>query len=112
MLRPGENKIHTPILQGMLAQSVGIIPLGEPAKIASSGHKWDFVDWLTDLGGKVSMSNHIKADIVKVHVELPEGAKGAVMFTVELAEREHSEERIRGRKDNLPAEMIRRVPEK
>lgn len=88
ILRPGRNKIHTPLSQGILAESVGIVPLGETATITTRGLEWDVQGWETQMGGNVSTSNHVEDDIVEVDVKLPNETKGAVMFTIELAKAE------------------------
>ncbi|EAW11951.1 thiamine diphosphokinase [Aspergillus clavatus NRRL 1] len=65
----------------LLEENVGIIPLSGPARITTHGFEWDVADWLTEIGGRVSTSNHIRADVVSVETRVP------VLFTLELAER-------------------------
>ncbi|KAH8423640.1 thiamine diphosphokinase [Aspergillus melleus] len=72
-LNEGENHL--------LEENVGIIPLSGPARITTSGLQWDVTDWATEIGGQLSTSNHIRADVVEVESQVP------VLFTVELARR-------------------------
>ncbi|KAL2850121.1 thiamine pyrophosphokinase [Aspergillus pseudodeflectus] len=65
----------------LLEENVGIIPLSGPARITTSGFQWDVEDWATEIGGQISTSNHIRAEVVHVHTDVP------VLFTVELARR-------------------------
>lgn len=65
----------------LLEENVGIIPLSGPAKITTNGFEWDVEDWLTEIGGQISTSNHIRADQVMVDTNVP------VLFTLELAQR-------------------------
>ncbi|RHZ69907.1 hypothetical protein CDV55_107219 [Aspergillus turcosus] len=65
----------------LLEENVGIIPLSGPAKITTSGFEWDVEEWLTEIGGQISTSNHIRADEVIVDTNVP------VLFTLELAQR-------------------------
>ncbi|GFF43362.1 thiamin pyrophosphokinase 1 [Aspergillus udagawae] len=65
----------------MLEENVGIIPLSGPARITTRGFEWDVKDWLTEIGGQISTSNHIRADEVTVDTGVP------VLFTLELAQR-------------------------
>ncbi|KAH0535927.1 hypothetical protein FGG08_007170 [Glutinoglossum americanum] len=79
LLHKGHNKIHTPLGKGALAENVGIIPVGRPAVISTKGLEWDVNDWTTEIGGRISTSNHIKSDIVEVETT------ERVVFTIELA---------------------------
>ncbi|KAF7121723.1 hypothetical protein CNMCM5793_009275 [Aspergillus hiratsukae] len=96
ILQAGFNAIHTPRAKRpgvrprpdqaeeecyLLEENVGIIPLSGPAKIATSGFEWDVEDWLTEIGGQISTSNHIRACQVVVKTDVP------VLFTLELAQR-------------------------
>lgn len=62
-------------------ENIGIIPLSGPASISTRGFEWDVQDWHTEIGGQISTSNHIRADIVEVETSVP------VLFTLELAQR-------------------------
>jgi thiamine pyrophosphokinase len=64
-----------------LAQHVGIIPIIGPAFISTSGLEWDVRDWKTEIGGQLSTSNHIRADVITIETSAP------VLFTAELDER-------------------------
>ncbi|KAM3423347.1 Thiamine pyrophosphokinase [Cercospora zeina] len=77
LLRPGTTTIHTPLDEGLLRQSVGLLPLYGKAVISTKGLEWDVQDWETEMGGQVSTSNHIKSDRIVVHTDVH------VLFTVE-----------------------------
>ncbi|KAL4905189.1 hypothetical protein BDW74DRAFT_153195 [Aspergillus multicolor] len=95
ILQPGQNTIYVPRANRphpqsqngeahethLLEENVGIIPLSGPARITTSGFEWDVDDWTTEIGGQISTSNHIRAEIVSVQTNSP------VLFTVELAKR-------------------------
>ncbi|PLB42679.1 thiamine diphosphokinase, partial [Aspergillus candidus] len=108
ILQPGQNKISTPRTNRphhppttttttttqerkpapeekedyLLEENIGIIPLSGPARITTHGLQWDVTDWKTEIGGQLSTSNHVRADMVEIHVD---GV--AVLVTVELAGR-------------------------
>ncbi|KAL3462327.1 thiamine pyrophosphokinase [Aspergillus heterothallicus] len=65
----------------LLEENVGIVPLSGPARITTSGFQWDVEDWATEIGGQISTSNHIRAEVLHVKTNVP------VLFTVELAKR-------------------------
>lgn len=97
ILHRGQNVIYTPGTnrpgapqrqqqqqqqqQYYLEENVGIIPILGPTRISTSGFEWDVTDWLTEIGGRLSTSNHVRADVVSVECER------SVLFTVELARR-------------------------
>lgn len=99
VLQPGRNVIRTPKTNRpipesaadstdnasdcghLLEENVGIIPISGPARITTKGFQWDVEDWATEIGGQLSTSNHIRADVVEVTAEVP------ILFTVELAKR-------------------------
>ncbi|KAL4818390.1 thiamine pyrophosphokinase [Aspergillus spinulosporus] len=103
VLQPGQNTIHVPRTnrprstdqyrsppipspdeehrKHLLEENVGIIPVSGPARITTSGFEWDVQDWLTEIGGQLSTSNHIRAETVSVRTNV------SVLFTVELARR-------------------------
>ena len=61
-----------------LGKYVGIIPLKEQAVITTEGLEWDVSDWVTELGGQVSTSNHVREEWVTVETQ------GDVLFTIDL----------------------------
>lgn len=65
----------------ILAENVGLIPLVGASEITLRGFEWDVTEWPTEIGGQLSTSNHIRADVVEVVTTRP------VLFTVELAGR-------------------------
>lgn len=85
ILSPGNNIIYTPgrgdTHPSYLSENVGIIPILGPTNITIHGFEWDVVNWSTEIGGQVSTSNHIRADVVSVK------APDSVLFTLELASR-------------------------
>jgi thiamine pyrophosphokinase len=82
VLEKGCNLVHgvAPTRTSMFQESVGIIPILGPVTISTKGLEWDVKGWKTDIGGQISTSNHIKADVVEVH------ASDRVLFTIELAD--------------------------
>lgn len=100
ILHPGKNIIHTPGTnrpleeeerkknknnnnnqEYFLEENVGIIPYLGPTRITTHGFEWDVTHWPTQIGGQISTSNHIRADVVEVDCE------ASVLFTLELATR-------------------------
>lgn len=97
VLQRGKNIIHTPKARQrpqphqdaasrdeneekyLLEENVGILPIAGPASITTSGLEWDVRDWRTEVGGQISTSNHIRAEVVSVETTEP------VLFTAELA---------------------------
>ncbi|KAJ5240821.1 uncharacterized protein N7469_002412 [Penicillium citrinum] len=69
------------ISEYLFEENIGIIPLSASASITTTGFEWDVENWHTEIGGQLSTSNHIRADLVSVETNVP------VLFTVELAER-------------------------
>lgn len=63
----------------LFTENVGLIPIYGPAIISTVGLEWDVKDWETHIGGRVSSSNHIKADEVHVETNAP------ILFTIERA---------------------------
>jgi thiamine pyrophosphokinase len=61
-----------------LGKHIGIIPLKEPSIITTHGLEWDVTDWLTEFGGQVSTSNHVKEDWVTIETSKD------VLFTIDL----------------------------
>ncbi|KAF5986537.1 thiamine pyrophosphokinase [Fusarium bulbicola] len=67
---------------------VGIIPLKEAANITTKGFEWDVENWHTEIGGKLSTSNHILPESQVVSVTTDKG----VLFTVALKEGDGDDE--------------------
>lgn len=79
VLAAGQNKIHVDTT--IFAENVGIIPILGSTRISISGFEWDVSDWLTEFGGQLSTSNHIRSDVLEVIVH---GTRP--LFTLELGE--------------------------
>ncbi|KAG6997755.1 thiamine pyrophosphokinase [Physcia stellaris] len=86
LLQKGLNWIRTPMGPGFFTENVGIIPIGRPSVITTTGLEWDVKDWSTEFGAQISTSNHIKADVVSVKTT------ERVLFTLEFAESEEPQE--------------------
>lgn len=78
VLSKGQNDLH--VNGTTFTENVGIIPLLGLSHITTSGLEWDVENWPTQFGGQVSTSNHIKSDLVRIHVH-----DNQPLFTVELA---------------------------
>ncbi|KAI4138923.1 MAG: hypothetical protein L6R39_006547 [Caloplaca ligustica] len=78
LLNKGLNCIKTPVAAGLFRQSVGIIPIGRPSVITTRGLEWNLSEQMTEFGGLVSTSNHIRRDWVEVYTT------ERVLFTMEL----------------------------
>lgn len=80
VLDKGRNVIHglTPVREGIFQKHIGIIPVKGPVIISTDGLEWDVKDWRTEIGGQLSTSNHIKADVVEIE------ASDHVLLTIEL----------------------------
>lgn len=59
---------------------VGIIPLAGPSRISTRGLEWDVTDWETEMGGRLSTSNHVLPETQVVEVETDKD----VLFTIAL----------------------------
>ncbi|KAJ9191196.1 hypothetical protein DTO021D3_9145 [Paecilomyces variotii] len=95
ILRTGRNVIQTPGARRAkgsskdtdpdgiyyLEENIGILPISGPAVISTTGFEWDVSEWRTEMGGQISTSNHIRADVVTVETN------ERVLFTAELAGR-------------------------
>ena len=77
VLSEGETRIALPLGGDSITENVGILPIFGAAKITLKGFEWDVEDWETEMGAKLSTSNHIRADEVMVKTDRP------VLFTVE-----------------------------
>ena len=86
LLEKGCNVIKTPVGPGLLAESVGIIPIGRPSAITTRGLEWDVTEWPTEFGEQISTSNHIKREAVHITTS------NRVLFTVALANRDEDDE--------------------
>ena len=103
LLRKGQNWIRTPMGKGFFTENVGIIPIGKPSVITTTGLEWDVKDWSTEFGTQISTSNHIKADAVSVKTT------ERVLFTLEFADVDKPQETKtperaakRVKKENVP----------
>jgi thiamine pyrophosphokinase len=66
----------------VFGKHVGLIPLREPSRITPSGLEWDVTDWETQIGGKLSTSNHVSPDVKCVEVETTKD----ILFTIALGQ--------------------------
>ena len=82
VLDKGRNVIHglDPAPQRIFQKHIGIIPAQGPAILSTEGLQWDVKDWRTEIGGQISTSNHIRADVVEIE------ASHRVLLTIELAD--------------------------
>lgn len=64
----------------VFGKHVGIIPLKEPSRITTRGLGWDVTDWETQMGGRLSTSNHVLPETRWVEVETTKD----VLFTIAL----------------------------
>lgn len=82
LLKTGSHKIHVRE-EGeelVFGKHVGIIPLREPSRITTRGLEWDVEDWKTQIGGRISTSNHILPGTKCIEIETTKD----VLFTVAL----------------------------
>ena len=78
ILRPGSNVImDVNPGDGVFTEKVGILPIYGPATITTLGLGWNVKDWGTEMGGKVSTSNHVVGDVVRIKTD------HYVLFTIE-----------------------------
>ncbi|KAL8933494.1 MAG: hypothetical protein Q9216_006339 [Gyalolechia sp. 2 TL-2023] len=78
LLRKGSNHIRTPVGPGLFGECVGIIPIGRPSVISTKGLEWNLDGQLTEFGGLLSTSNHIKRDWIEIETS------ERVLLTIEL----------------------------
>lgn len=80
VLKTGRHRIRVrdPRAPSVLGKHIGIIPLREPSIITTKGLEWDVTNWLTEFGGQMSTSNHVREDIVEIQTT------GDVLFTIDL----------------------------
>ncbi|KAF4982206.1 hypothetical protein FZEAL_2090 [Fusarium zealandicum] len=90
LLKPGTHHIQVSEdgEEDVFGKYIGIIPLKEPAQITTKGFEWDVTDWRTEIGGRLSTSNHILPDVQVVQVTTDKD----VLFTVSLKQDEGEEE--------------------
>ncbi|EXM23529.1 thiamine pyrophosphokinase, thiamine-binding domain [Fusarium oxysporum f. sp. vasinfectum] len=74
--------------EDVFGKHVGIIPLKEAANITTKGFEWDVENWHSEIGGKLSTSNHILPESQVVSVTTDKG----VLFTVALKEGDGDDE--------------------
>lgn len=79
LLQPGTTVLHTPLGKRLITRNIGILPLYGRAVISTQGLEWDVQDWSTEMGGQMSTSNHITADVITITTDHD------VLFTVERA---------------------------
>ncbi|RPA94115.1 thiamine pyrophosphokinase [Choiromyces venosus 120613-1] len=77
LLPAGNNTIYTP--HSIFGPTCGIIPVGHGTTMTTSGLKWDLHGQESRFGGLVSTSNHLKDDVVRVHL-----AHAPAVFTLEI----------------------------
>ncbi|KAI4169429.1 MAG: hypothetical protein LQ343_005733 [Gyalolechia ehrenbergii] len=78
LLHKGLNHVQTPIGPGYFGECVGIIPIGRPSVISTKGLEWDLDGQLTEFGGLLSTSNHIKRRWIEIETS------ERVLLTIEL----------------------------
>lgn len=78
LLDKGLNYIRTPVGPGLFRQSVGIVPIGRPSIVRTTGLEWDLTGEVTEFGGLMSTSNHIKRDWLEIDTS------ERVLLTIEL----------------------------
>ncbi|OAA69126.1 Thiamin pyrophosphokinase, eukaryotic [Cordyceps fumosorosea ARSEF 2679] len=91
LLKAGRHRIHVREEDGeqdVFAKHVGILPLREPSRITTRGLEWDVTDWLSQIGGSLSTSNHILPDTKQVDIETTKD----VLFTVALRQIDNEDE--------------------
>lgn len=83
LLLPGKSTIYgLDSTKGIFTKNIGILPIYGPATISTKGMEWDVQDWMTEMGGMVSTSNHVLGDEVVVVSDR------VVLFTVERVRRD------------------------
>jgi len=82
LLKAGTHQIRVrePGEEDVFGKHVGIVPLREPSRISTAGLEWDVKDWETQMGGKISTSNHVLPSTNVVEVETTKD----VLFTIAL----------------------------
>lgn len=77
ILEPGMNVVNGLKTSGLFTRNMGLIPIYGPAVITTSGLEWDVKDWDTQMGTRVSSSNHVISDEVQVKTDAP------ILFTIQ-----------------------------
>ncbi|KAL7923761.1 thiamine pyrophosphokinase [Trichoderma austrokoningii] len=72
----------------VFGKHIGIIPLREPSHITTKGLEWDVTDWETQMGGKLSTSNHVLPETKIVEVQTTKD----VLFTIVLGHLDSEED--------------------
>ncbi|ATY60713.1 thiamine pyrophosphokinase, putative [Cordyceps militaris CM01] len=82
LLKTGRHLIHVREdgEHDVFAKHVGIVPLREPSHITTRGLEWDVTDWMSQIGGKISTSNHILPGTKHIEIETTKD----VLFTIAL----------------------------
>ncbi|KAH7324835.1 thiamine pyrophosphokinase [Stachybotrys elegans] len=90
LLKAGSHHIHVREdgVDNEFGKHVGIIPLKGTSRITTSGLEWDVEDWETEIGGKVSTSNHVLPDTRVVEIQ----TTADVLFTIALRQLDTEEE--------------------
>jgi thiamine pyrophosphokinase len=79
ILRARETVLRGLQKSRVFTENVGLVPIYGPATISTQGLEWDVKQWATHMGGRVSTSNHVKADSVRIETDAP------ILFTIETA---------------------------
>lgn len=82
LLKSGSHRIHVR-REGeadRFDKYIGILPLGGPSVISTTGLEWDVKDWETRFGGRISTSNHVLPHVSAVEIE----TTADVIFTIAL----------------------------
>ncbi|KAM5354148.1 hypothetical protein ACJ41O_000798 [Fusarium nematophilum] len=74
--------------EDVFGKHAGIIPLKGTAHITTHGFEWDVTDWETEIGGRLSTSNHVLPDVQTVQITTDTD----VLFTVALKEGDGEDE--------------------
>jgi thiamine pyrophosphokinase len=77
ILRKGHSVVQRALSDGCFTRMVGIVPVFGPAIISTSGLKWDVENWATQMGHRVSTSNYVLEDDIRIETDMP------VLFTIQ-----------------------------
>jgi thiamine pyrophosphokinase len=91
LLKTGSHRIRVredEEINDLFGKHIGIIPLKEASRITTRGLQWDVTDWETEIGGRLSTSNHVLPDTTWVEVETTKD----VLFTIALRNVDGEEE--------------------